>query len=158
MDERTYGLAAKEEFAGRTGREALQGIIDGKLPQAPISKILSFWLTEVGDGFAAFEGEPRPDLCNPMGSVHGGWALTLIDSVAGCAAHSVLPAGAGYTTLETKAYFSRPIGATSGRVRAEGRVVGQGRQVISAEARVTAGDGKILAHGVSTLLVLGGGR
>ena len=93
-----------------------------------------------------------------MGSVHGGWALTLIDSVAGCAAHSLLPAGAGYTTIETKANFSRPIGANSGRVRAEGRVVGQGRQVISAEARVVGDDGKILAHGVSTVLVLGGGR
>ena len=158
MTERTFGLAAREEFAGRTGREALQAIVDGKLPQAPISEILSFWLTEVGDGYAVFEGEPGPTLLNPMGSVHGGWALTLIDSVAGCAAHSLLPAGAGYTTIETKANFVRPIGPANGRVRAEGRVVGQGRQIMSAEARVLAGDGKILAHGVSTVLVLGGGR
>jgi len=157
MTARRYGLAAREKLGGRTGREILQAIIDGEAPQAPISEILDFWLIEVGDGYAAFEGEPGAKLLNPMGSVHGGWAMTLIDSVAGCAAHSTLPAGAGYTTIETKANFSRPIVASTGRVRAEGRVVAPGRQVISAEARVLSGDGKILAHGVSTVLVIQGG-
>lgn len=158
MSTYTYGLASPSDLAGLTGREILQGIVDGRLPQAPISQRMTFWITEVGDGFAAFEGEPGPHLLNPMGSVHGGWALTLIDSVGGCAAHSLLPAGSGYTTIETKANFARPITGDSGRIRAEARVVAQGRQIISAEARVLGKDGKVLAHGISTVLVLGGSK
>jgi uncharacterized protein (TIGR00369 family) len=149
-----YGLTRAEDAAGLSGRELLQAIIDDRLPQAPISKTMSFWIVEVGEGFAAFEGEPGPDLLNPMGSVHGGWALTLIDSVAACAGHSLLPAGSAYATIETKANFSRPITRDTGRVRAEARVVSQGRQVISSEAKVLAKDGRILAHGTSTILVL----
>jgi uncharacterized protein (TIGR00369 family) len=155
MAQMQFGLASPTDVAGKTGKEILQAIIDGKLPQAPISKALSFWITEVGDGFAAFEGDPGPHLLNPMGSIHGGWALTLIDSVGGCAGHSLLPAGSGYTTIETKANFARPITGETGRVRAEARVVAQGRQVISSEARVLDGRGKVLAHGTSTIMVLG---
>lgn len=151
----TYGLARACDLAGKTGREILQAIVDGSLPQAPISEALSFWIVEVGEGFAAFEGEPGRRLLNPMGTVHGGWALTLIDSVAGCAGHSLLPAGVGYTTIETKGNFSRPITRDTGRVRAEGRAVAQGKQIISAEARVLGPDGKVLAHGTSTILVVG---
>ena len=156
MTSYTYGLAKLADVAGMTGRQILQAIIDGRLPQAPISQHLTFWITEVGDGFAVFEGEPGPHLLNPMGGVHGGWALTLIDSVGGCAAHSLLPAAVGYSTIETKGNFSRPITAQTGRVRAEGRVVAQGRQIISAEARILGPDGKVLAHGTTTVLVLGG--
>lgn len=152
----SYGLARPEQVAGKSGREILEAIIAGALPQAPISETMSFWITEVGDGFAAFEGEPGKHLLNPMGGVHGGWALTLIDSVAGCAGHSLLPAGQHYTTVETKGNFSRPITGNTGRVRAEARAVAQGRQIISAEARVLSQDGKVLAHGTSTILVLGG--
>jgi uncharacterized protein (TIGR00369 family) len=153
-----YGLADPKEVAGMSGRELLQAIIDGRLPQAPISETLSFWIVEVGDGFAAFEGEPGSHLLNPMGTVHGGWALTLIDSVAACAGHSLLPAGTGYTTIETKANFSRPITRDAGRIRAEATVVAQGRQIISSEARVFAQDRRVLAHGTSTILVLGGSK
>lgn len=138
-----------------TGKEVLQAIIEGRLPQAPISETLTFRIVEVGDGFAAFEGETGPHLLNPMGTVHGGWALTLIDSVAACAGHSLLPAGVGYTTIETKGNFSRPIRTDTGRVRAEARAVAQGRQIISAEARILSPDRGILAHGSSTILVTG---
>jgi len=137
-----------------TGKELLQAIVDGRIPQPPISKPMSFRLVEVGDGFAAFEGEPSPNLLNPMGIVHGGWALTLIDSAAACACHSLLPAGTSYTTIETKANFSRPIKPDTGRVRAEGRVISQGRQIMSSEARLIAPDGRVLAHGTSTIMVL----
>src|SRR4051794_3303313 len=92
-----HGLATREETAGLTGKQILERIIDGRLPQPPISRTMSFWIAEVGDGFAAFEGDPGEHLLNPMGSVHGGWALTIIDSVTGCAGHSLLPAGVGYT-------------------------------------------------------------
>lgn len=144
------------EAAKLTGRELLQGMIEGRFPAPPISEPLTFWLTEVGEGTAVFEAETGPHLLNPMGIVHGGWTMTLIDSAAGCAAHSLLPAGVGYTTVETKVNFSRALRAETGRVRAEGRVVSKGRQVISAEAYVKAPDGKVLAHGTSTLLVLPG--
>jgi len=156
MGEFTYGLPTFADIEGKTGKEILQSIIDGKLPQPPISRAMSFWITEIGDGFAAFEGDPGPHLLNPMGSVHGGWALTLIDSAGGCAAQSLLPAGSGYTTVETKANFARPITGDTGRVRAEARVVAQGRQIVSSEARVLNAAGKVLAHGTSTVIVLNG--
>ena len=143
------------QAASLTGRELLQGMIDGRFPAPPITEPLSFRLIEVGEGTAVFEGEAGGHLLNPMGIVHGGWTMTLIDSAAGCAAHTLLPAGVGYTTIETKVNFSRAIRAATGRVRAEGRVLSKGRQVISAEACVRAPDGTLLAHGTSTLLVLG---
>lgn len=149
-----YGLAAPADVAGLSGKEILQGIIDGRFPQAPISAPLTFWIVEAGDGFAAFEGEPGPHLLNPMGGVHGGWALTLLDSVAGCAGLSTLPAGTGYTTIETKGNFSRAITPKTGRVRAEAKVVAQGRQIISCEAWLKDREGRVLAHGTSTLLLL----
>jgi uncharacterized protein (TIGR00369 family) len=153
-----YGLANSPEAAGMTGKELLQAVIDGRLPQPPIARTMSFWLVEVGDGFAAFAGDPGEHLLNPMGTVHGGWALTIIDSVAGCAAHSLLPAGTGYTTIETKGNFSRRIEQDTGRVRAEGHVISQGRQIISCAAQILAPDGRVLAHGTSTIMVLGGGQ
>jgi uncharacterized protein (TIGR00369 family) len=153
-----YGVASPEDFAGKTGREILQAIIDGELPQPPIAEAMSFWITEVGDGFAVFEGDPGAHLLNPMGAVHGGWALTLIDSAGGCAGMSLLPPESSFATIETKGNLARPITKDTGRVRAEGRVVVQGRQVISTEARVLTKDGKVLAHGTSTLMVVGAGR
>jgi uncharacterized protein (TIGR00369 family) len=153
-----YGVASLEQIAPLTGREILQAIIDGRLPQPPISQTLTFWLVETGDGFAAFEGEPGDHLLNPMGTVHGGWAMTLIDSAAGCAGYSLIPAGGGFRTVETKVNLSRPITRATRRVRAEARVVSQTRQIISTEARVTARDGRILAHGTSTLMVVAGAK
>jgi uncharacterized protein (TIGR00369 family) len=153
---RVYGVAEPADVRQMSGREFLQAILDGRLPAPPIAETLSFWLTEVGDGFVVFEGDTGPHLLNPLGIVHGGWALTLIDSAIGCAAHSVLPAGSSYATIETKANFSRPIAKDIGQVRAEGRVVGQGRRIISGEARVVDAKGRLLAHGTSTLMVLPG--
>ena len=161
MDPRTglrYGVATPAASAGKTGREILQAIIDGELPQPPIAEAMSFWITEIGDGVAVFEGEPGEHLLNPMGAVHGGWALTLIDSAGGCAGMSLLPPGSAFATIETKGNLARPITKDTGRVRAEGRVVVQGRQIITTEARVLNKAGKVLAHGTSTLMVVGGGR
>jgi len=153
-----YGTLQARDIERLSGRQALQAMIDGELPAPPIAKVLSFILVEVGEGFAVFEGDTGPHLLNPHGVVHGGWALTIIDSVTGCAAYSVLPAGVGYTTVETKANFTRAIQPDTGRVRAEGRVVSQGRQVITAEAKLTDARGRVLAHGTSTLLVLAAPR
>jgi uncharacterized protein (TIGR00369 family) len=153
----TYGLAGPQDISGMTGRQMLEAMIAGKLPAPPISQTLGFWLVEVGDGECVFEGETGAHLLNPLGGVHGGWALTLIDSATGCAAHTLLPAGVGYATVETKANFTRPIRHDTGRVRAEGRVIGRGRQIMSAEARIVDSSGRILSHGTSTLMVFGNG-
>jgi len=137
-----------------TGRELLQAGVEGKLPLAPMGPVLNFRLVEVGDGTAVFEGEPGPQHLNPLGSVHGGWALTLIDSACGCAAHSTLPAGVGYTTVETKVNFTRAIRPDGATLRTEGRVVSRGRTIITTEARILDADGRLVAHGTSTLMVL----
>jgi len=152
--EQKFGVATRDEVISLTGRQFLQAIMDGLLPGPPIAKTMSFRMIEVGEGVAIFEGEPGPHLLNPLGVVHGGWALTLIDTITGCAAHSTLPAGVGYTTVETKANFSRPITPDTGRVRAEGRVVGKGRTIITAEGKIFDAGGRLLAHGGSTLMVL----
>lgn len=149
----TYGVAKPEEIAGMTGLEMMRRLIDGQLPAPPIAQTLSFWLKEVGEGYAVFEADAGPHLLNPLGTVHGGWALTLIDSATGCAAHTLLPAGTGYGTVETKVNFTRPIKHDTGRVRAEGRIVTRGRQIMTGEGRVLDGDGRILAHGTSTMMV-----
>jgi len=149
-----YGVANPEEIAGMMGKEILQAIIDSRLLHPPISQTLSFWLVEIGDGFAAFEGEPGDHLLNPMGTTHGGWAMTLIDSATGCAGYFRMPAGAGFRTVETKVNLSRPITSDTGRVRAEAHVVSQTRQIISTEARLTSRDDRVLAHGTSTLMVV----
>lgn len=148
------GVATREEIAGLSGLEMLQAMIEGRLPSAPIGATMGFRLVEVAPGRAVFEGRPGPDLLNPLGQVHGGVALTLIDSAAGCAVHTELPPGVGYTTVETKVNFTRPIAPDGGAVRCEGRVLSQGRQIATAEARLLSAEGKLLAHGTSTLIIL----
>ena len=153
-DERRIGVASREEIAGFTGLEMLEAIIAGRLPSPPIGATMGFRLVEVAPGRAVFEGEPGPNLLNPLGGVHGGVALTLIDSAAGCAVHSELAPGIGYATVETKVNFTRPIAPDAGTLRCEGKVVTRGRQIATAEARLLNAEGKILAHGTSTLIIL----
>lgn len=148
------GALTPSDTAGRSGRQILETMIAGGAPPVPMGVTLGFKLVEVGDGVAIFEGEPGPQVLNPMGGVHGGWALALIDSATGCAGWTTLEPGFGWTTIETKANFSRPIRAGGGRVRCEGRVIARGRQVISCDAVATDADGRVLAHGTSTLMVL----
>lgn len=142
------------DMAGRSGREIMQAVADGSLPGPSMGHTLGFRLVEVGDGTAVFEGEPGTGVLNPMGGVHGGWALALIDSATGCAGWTTLEPGVGWTTIETKANFSRPIRADGGRVRCEGRVIARGRRIVSCDAVVTDADGRVLAHGTSTLMLL----
>ena len=140
--------------AERNGLEQIQALLRGEAASATISGPMRFDLVEAAHGFCAFEGEPDASLLNPLGTVHGGWALTLIDSAAGCAAHTTLPAGVGYTTVETHANFTRAIQPDSGTLRCEGRVLNAGRTLITAEAVLKDVEGRVLAHGGSTLMVL----
>lgn len=149
------GVAAADPAAkGKPGIDVLRDVISGALPAPPIGRSLNFWISEIEPGKATFQGEPGFESLNPMGSVHGGWALTLIDSATGCAAMSLLDAGVGYTTVETKGNMVRAIKAGSGRYRCEARVLAHGRTIITAEAQLTGPDGKLYAHGTSTLMVL----
>lgn len=152
--DRTFGQASREDFDRLTGLELIHAMIAGRVPEPPIAGLMGFALIEAEEGRAVFEGVPFAGLLNPLGSVHGGWALTLIDSAAGCAVHTKLGAGVGYTTVETKVNFARPISRDSGTVRAIGEVVTHGRTIATAEARLLSQDGKILAHGTSTLMIL----
>ena len=149
-----HGVLSREQIAGLSGIETLRKMVAGELPAPPIAGPLGFRLVEVEPGRAVFEGIPGPHLLNPLGSVHGGYALTLIDSACGCALHTELGAGVGYTTVETKVNFTRPIAPGGGTVRCEGRVVTRGNRIATAEARLLSADGKVLAHGTSTLMIL----
>jgi uncharacterized protein (TIGR00369 family) len=152
--ERRACVASREETAHLSGLEMLRAMICGDLPSPPIGATMGFRLIEVQPGRAVFEGSAGPHLLNPLGGVHGGVALTLIDSAAGCAVHTELPAGVGYTTVETKVNFTRPVPPDGSPIRCEGRVVTRGRQIATAEARLLSAEGKVLAHGTSTLIIL----
>jgi uncharacterized protein (TIGR00369 family) len=138
----------------KSGIDILRGIVSGELPAPPIAKALGFWIADVKPGWAMFEGEPDWNTLNPLGTVHGGWALTLIDSATGCAGQSLLEAGVGYTTIETKGNMVRAIKPDSGRYRCEAKVLAHGRTIITTEAQLTGPEGKLYAHGTSTLMVL----
>jgi uncharacterized protein (TIGR00369 family) len=136
------------------GLDYVRLIFAGELPPPPISTLMGFRGVEAERGRAVFEIVPREEHYNPIGSVHGGVALTLLDSAMGCAVHTLLDAGVGYTTLEVKANFVRPITVETGLVTCEGVVVHGGSRVATAEGRVTDAAGKLLAHGTTTCLIL----
>jgi len=148
-----YGIARPDHVAGKSGLEIMQALLHGELPAAPISKTLDFWLVDVGPGLAVFQGTPGPSHLNPMGTIHGGWYATLLDSALGCAVYTMLPAGSGYTTAELSVNLVRAVGSKATRVRAEGKVIHCGRQLATAEARLYGPDGTIYAHGTTTCLV-----
>lgn len=145
--------AVAEQGRRLSGMEYVQAIVTGDLPAPPISELMGFRLVLAEPGRAVFEMEPGPQHYNPIGSVHGGVALTLLDSAMGCAVHTLLEAGVGYTTLEVKTNFVRPIKADTGLIRCEGVVIHKGSRVVTAEGKVTDGGGKLLAHGTTTCLI-----
>jgi uncharacterized protein (TIGR00369 family) len=137
-----------------SGLDALQAMIDGAIPPPPIAQLMGFTLVEVRPGFALFECEPAEFHYNPIGAVHGGLACTLLDSALGCAGHTTLPAGVGYTSVDLNVRYLRPITHASGVLRATGRVVKGGRRVIFTEGELTDADGRVVAAATSSLLVL----
>ena len=134
--------------------EFLKKIAAGELPPPPIAALMNFELVELSEGQAIFAVEPKEYHYNPIGVVHGGLAATLLDSAMGCAVHSTLPAGAGYTTLEMKVNFVRPVTADTGRVRAEAKLIHLGGRTATAEGRVIDEAGKLYAHATTTCLIL----
>ncbi len=141
--------------ATMTGMEYMTAIVEGKVPPPPIAVTMRMKPIELGDGRAVFAGEPGEEHYNPIGVVHGGYAATLLDSALGCAVHTTLPAGVGYTSLGLEAKYVRPITRDTGRVLCEASVVYRGRRQATAEANMTAAEsGKLLAHGVATCMIL----
>ena len=148
------GVARPDQVAGLTGLELMQAMLRGDLPYAAIAKTLDFTIVEVSEGRAVFQGTPGPAHLNPMGTIHGGWYATLLDSALGCAVHTMMPVGRGYTTAELGINLVRAINpAKAPRVRVEGKVIHCGRQLATAEARLYGPDGTLYAHGTTTCLV-----
>lgn len=147
------GVVPPDVLSSLSGLEFLQRIGDGRLPGPPIAALFGFRPAEVESGRAVFVGTPAARHYNPIGSVHGGYAATLLDSCMACAVHSKLKAGQGYTTVELKVNYVRQLSTDTGEVRAEGKIIHFGRQIASAEGRLTDARGRLLAHGTTTCLV-----
>ena len=147
------GVVAPDQMGVLSGLEMMQAMLRGELPYPPIARTLHFQLLEVDAGRALFQGTPGREHFNPMGGIHGGWYATLLDSALGCAVHTMMPKGRGYTTAELGVNLVRAIGAKAPRVRAEGKVIHCGRQLATAEARLYGPDGTLYAHATTTCLV-----
>jgi uncharacterized protein (TIGR00369 family) len=150
---RNYGVTPLDQVRAMSGVEFLQAWIDGKLPSPPISHVFDFDAVTVENGRIVFAGTPDVRFYNPIGTVHGGWAATLLDSCMACAVHSTLEPGQGYTTLEIKVNYVRAMTDRTGRVEAEGKVVHRGKQIATAEGWLRDSQGRIVAHGSTTCMV-----
>ena len=141
-----------------SGLEYLKRMRDGSIDNAPVALLVGFKLVEVEEGRAVFEIEPAEHQYNPFGTLHGGVTAGVIDAATGCAVHSTLPAGAGFTSLEIKVNYVRPVTTETGLLRCEGRVVHTGNRIAVTESRVTDREGKLYAFGVSTVMIFRQGR
>lgn len=136
------------------GIDLFKMMLAGELPSPPIAKTLNFKLTEAEEGRAVFRGVPLFDHYNPLGTIHGGWPATLLDSALGCCVQTVLPAGTGYTTIEFKVNLVRPLSKDTGEVICEGKLIHRGRTTATSEATIkTASEGKLIAHGTETCAI-----
>lgn len=142
-----------QKSAGKNGLEVMTLLLEGHLQPPRISKTLDFYLVEVGDGFAIFQGTPDIKHFNPLGTVHGGWYATLLDSALGCCIHTKLPPGKAYTTSQINVNIVRAAHAKTGPLRAIGTVIHMGRQVATSEAKLVDPEGKLYAHATSTCFV-----
>jgi uncharacterized protein (TIGR00369 family) len=148
------GLGRPEQFAGRSGMENFRAMMAGEIPAPPITRTLNFTLVEASHGEAVFQGRPLFDHYNPLGTVHGGWIATLLDSALGCAVHTTLPPGKTYTTLELKVNYVRALTDKVPLVRAVGEVIYTGGKIGTAQARLVGPDGTLFAHATTTCIVL----
>lgn len=128
-------------------------MIARELPAPPVGESFDFLLTEIGDGRAVFEGKPQQKFYNPLGTIHGGFICTLLDSAMACAIHSTLEAGKGSTSVEIKVNFVRPIFEQTGILKAVGETINVGKQIASSEGKIIDENGKIYAHGTTTCFI-----
>ncbi|QJC57188.1 hypothetical protein HC248_02509 [Polaromonas vacuolata] len=147
------GIAQPEQTEGLSGLEIMQAMMDGQIPYSHIADTMDFSLIEITVGKAVFQGRPQLKHYNPLGTVHGGWYATLLDSALGCCIHSTLPAGRAYTTAELSVNIVRAASHKSGPLRATGTIIHSGRQLATAQASINGADGKLYAHATTTCLV-----
>jgi uncharacterized protein (TIGR00369 family) len=150
---KTYGTVSTERQKQMSGLDFVQGLADGSLPLNTIAQTLGYDVAEAANGRVVITAIPNGTHLNPAGTVHGGFAATLLDSCMGLAVQTTLEKGVGQTTLEFKISLLRPITPETGLIRAEGLVLSRGRRIGTAEGRVTDGDGRLLAHGTTTCLI-----
>ena len=153
MSEAGYGVVPIEQVRAMDGLTLMKGVQEGRFPAPPIAQPLGLRVTEVEPGRVAFEYTPLFDHYNPLGTVHGGIAATLLDSVMGCCVHTMLKAGTGYTTVEIKVNYVRAMTDKTGPVRAEGKVINVGSRIATSEGRLVDSTGRLLAHGTTTCLI-----
>jgi len=147
------GVSSIDTLRAQSGLDLLRGIIEGRVPRPPIADTLNFYLIEVERGRAVFQGTPKTAYLNPIGTIHGGWTATLLDSCMACAVHTTVPAGQGYTTVEFKLNLVRAVMPDSGPLRAEGKLINAGRTIATSEGRLVDASGKLYAHGTETCLI-----
>ena len=148
------GINRPADVAHLSGLEMFAAIGRGELPSVPIGASLDFYPVEYELGRFVFQGRPSARFMNPLGTIHGGWIATLLDSCVACAIHTTLPAGRSYTTAELKVSYVRALTPDTPLVRAEGKIINSGRQVGFAEGRLYGPDGRLYAHATTTCVVL----
>jgi len=148
-----FGVVPLEQARTLDGMTLFTEMQAGRLPAPPICRALGMTLSEVEHGRVIFGYTPVFDHYNPLGSVHGGIAATLLDSVMGCCVHTTLKAGTGYTTVEIKVNYVRAMTDKTGPVRAEGKVINVGSRIATSEGRLVDSSGRLLAHGTTTCLL-----
>jgi uncharacterized protein (TIGR00369 family) len=150
----TYGIVPRETAATLSGQEFLAAMIARGLPAPPFAETTGIRLTTVEHGRVVFEADPSARFYNPMGTVHGGWISMLLDSAMGCAVHSTLKPGHAFTTVDMSVSFVRPVFETTGRLLCEAEVLHAGGRIATAQGRVRDGNGKLVAHGTETCMIL----
>jgi uncharacterized protein (TIGR00369 family) len=150
---RQTGMVPLNEVAAMSGMEFFKAVLEGRLPPAPISAVIPLEFLEFEEGRILLRGEPKEQYYNPIGSVHGGYHATLLDTAMACAIHTTLLAGQAYTTLEFKIAFHRPVLKTMKEVRVEGKILSRGQRAATSEGFMRDETGKLLASGTTTCLI-----
>ncbi|WP_394834649.1 PaaI family thioesterase [Pendulispora rubella] len=150
---RRPGVVTNEVLLAETGLTFVRGVMDGHHPFPPVLDMLECDLVEVEEGRVVFTSRPTPRFLNPIGTIQGGWAATVLDAAMAFAIHSTLKRGEGYTTLEMKLNYVRPVLPSSGIVRGEGQLIHRGSRIATAEGRLLDAGGKLLAHGGETCMI-----
>ena len=150
---RQVGVVSRDVLLAEDGASFLRGIIEGRHPGPPFADAMDFDLAEVEEGRVVFVGTPSPRFFNPLGTIHGGWTATILDSALGCCVHTLIKAGQGYTTVEMKVNYVRALMPDTGLVRCEGKVIHAGSRIATSEARLVDGKGRLIAHGTETCMI-----
>ena len=148
------GVVPREIATAVAGLDFLEGLRKGAHPAPPFAAVTDIWIVEVESGRVVFEASPSSRFYNPLGTVHGGWISTLLDSAMGCAVHSVLKPGQGYTTIDMTINFVRPVFEKTGKLKCQGKIIHAGGRAATAEGRVWDEAGTLIAHGSETCMIM----